>query len=484
MSTAINKRPMSYYVNSLVAICLMLFFGFLPAIEPLTPFGMRILGIFLGAIYGWCTVEMIWPSFLALIMLGFTEYTTVTAAFQTAASNETVLISLFFLCIAYLIQTSGLGTVIANKILSMKISRGRPWVMSTMLLLAAYIATILLKSTPAVLLCWTFLYSIGEAANMPKQHKYMGLMVVGIVYTSIFSQCLIPIFMGVLVNFGLASAAYGETLQYSYVVFMAWAFIVGIAATLLYILMCKFIIRPDVSALKNIDYTKFADKQHLNSKQKVICILFVVLIFALLSSSLFPSSWAVTKFFTKLGTLGIVMGFLALIMFIPSEGKSLGGNFKDLAQGIAWDLIIMVATALTLAGALVSDGTGIKVLVADLVTPFLGNYSPYVFLAVLMLLVLFLTNLINNVVVSTILIPIVIPMADTIGFSPVALTSLFTITASIGILLPSGSPSGALIHSNREYLPAKRAIWYSFLTNLSYIIVLLVVAIPLAMIML
>ena len=353
MATVIAKRPTSYYINSVITICLMLFFGFLPPFSTLTPLGMRILGIFLGAIYGWCTVELIWPSFLALIMLGFTEYTTVTAAFQTAASNETVLISLFFLCVAHLVQTSGLGSVVANKILSMKISRGRPWVMSTMLLLAAYIATILLKSTPAVLLCWTFLYSIGEAANMPKQHKYVEVMVIGIVYTTIFAQCLFPFFMGALINFGLASTAYGATLNVSYAAFIAWAFIFGVASVAMYILMCKFVIRPDVSALKNIDYTKYADNQQMSGKQKLIGILFIVLVFALLATSLLPSSWSVTKFFNSLGTLGIIMAFVALILFIPYDGQPLGGKFKDLAQGIAWDLIIWIASALTLDGGLV-----------------------------------------------------------------------------------------------------------------------------------
>ena len=470
MAQELLSRPKSYYINSVIAVCIMLFFGFLPPLGSMTEIGMRILGIFLGAIYAWCTVELVWPSFFALICLGFTDYITVPKAFATAASNDTVLTALFFFCIATLVQTSGLGNVIANKILGLKIAKGRPWVLSTILLLAAYIASIMIKQMPAVIICWTFLYNIAEEAKMDKQHKYVELMVVGMVYATIFAQCLLPFFMGVLVNFGMASAAYGAELSVSYIVYMLWAFIFGLVAIAFYVFMCKFILRPDVSGLKNIDYTKFSAESKMNAKQKFIGCYFIALVIALLITSLFPTDWVITKIFSRLGTLGIIMLFVGIALLVPFDGQPLGGKFKNLS-------------ALTLAGALVSEGTGIKPLIASIVIPILGDYSPYMFMVVFLLMALILTNLINNVVVSTVLLPIVIPMADTIGFSPLALTALFTVTTTVAILLPSASPSGALMHSNRDHLSAKHALLYAFLANLCYVIALLTVGIPLAMLM-
>ena len=45
MSTVLTKK---YYIHVAISLLLMLGFGHLPPIEPLTPFGMKALGIFLG----------------------------------------------------------------------------------------------------------------------------------------------------------------------------------------------------------------------------------------------------------------------------------------------------------------------------------------------------------------------------------------------------------------------------------------------------
>lgn len=88
---AAPERQTMKYVNSVIAVLFMLFFRFLPAPAPLEPVGMAILGIFIGAIYAWCTVSLIWPSILALTLLGLTGYCTVQQAYATAAGNNTVL---------------------------------------------------------------------------------------------------------------------------------------------------------------------------------------------------------------------------------------------------------------------------------------------------------------------------------------------------------------------------------------------------------
>ncbi len=77
MSTAISakKRPLSlsYYIHT--AICLIIMFGVgqLPPLAPLTPLGMNLVGIFLGVLYGWIFIEIVWPSLaglLAMMLIG------------------------------------------------------------------------------------------------------------------------------------------------------------------------------------------------------------------------------------------------------------------------------------------------------------------------------------------------------------------------------------------------------------------------------
>ena len=41
----------------------------LPPVEPLTPLGMNLIGIFLGVLYGWVCIEIVWPSLAGLLAL-------------------------------------------------------------------------------------------------------------------------------------------------------------------------------------------------------------------------------------------------------------------------------------------------------------------------------------------------------------------------------------------------------------------------------
>lgn len=50
---------MWYYINSVVCVVLMVGFRFLPTFGQVTPYGMEVLGIFFGAIYGWLYLAFI-----------------------------------------------------------------------------------------------------------------------------------------------------------------------------------------------------------------------------------------------------------------------------------------------------------------------------------------------------------------------------------------------------------------------------------------
>lgn len=47
-------------IHFLVGLAIMLVFRFIPPIEPLTAIGMQILGIFVGTLYLWTTVDVLW----------------------------------------------------------------------------------------------------------------------------------------------------------------------------------------------------------------------------------------------------------------------------------------------------------------------------------------------------------------------------------------------------------------------------------------
>ncbi len=482
-----NEKDLKYtpakLINSAIAICLMLFFGSLPPIGGITPLGMQILGIFLGAIWGWCTVDLVWPSVLALTLLGFTGYTSVVGAFGALFSNQNVLVVLFFMIIAEMINQSGLGTFIAHKLLGLKFTQGRPWLFSLMLCYVAAIATPLIKFAPAILLCWGFLYNICETTGYKKGDKWPMYMVFGIIYSVSFSAALVPTYAGVQVNIGLMMGAFPDA-SFPYGTFELLTLLVTVITPALYILTCKYVFRPDVSKLKDTDFSQYSQSEKMTTTQKIVAIYVVALIVCLLATSFVTKTAPVIGILAQLGVLGVTVVFLVIGILVHSEGRPLI-NFNVMAsKGILWNVIIMLGTALTLAGALSSDGTNVKQALGMLLSPIFSDYSPYLFLLVFSIIAMILTNFISNGVVSAIVFPLAFPFAQTIGFSPVALTGLMIFSASLAIMLPSASPVGAMLYSNTEWIKPKDCIRLALVCMVTFAVLLAVLFVPLSMILL
>ena len=67
-----GSSPM-YWVHTCICLLIMFGFGQMAPFGPLTPLGMNLIGIFLGILYGWIFIEIVWPSLaglLALMLIG------------------------------------------------------------------------------------------------------------------------------------------------------------------------------------------------------------------------------------------------------------------------------------------------------------------------------------------------------------------------------------------------------------------------------
>ena len=74
---AYNKTKIMNIGHSLICLYLLFGFGYLPAFGALNTIGMKVLGVFLGMLYGWTFIGFIWPSMIGIIALGLSGYATV-----------------------------------------------------------------------------------------------------------------------------------------------------------------------------------------------------------------------------------------------------------------------------------------------------------------------------------------------------------------------------------------------------------------------
>ena len=117
--------PMQY-VHIIITLLLMFGFGYLPTFSTLTPVGMKLLGLFLGVIYGYSTCNAIWPSLFAFIAFGLSGYTDMNGAISSMLGGSTVfqIITQYFTAGAIVIY--GFGKWFVRWSLTKKIFQGKP----------------------------------------------------------------------------------------------------------------------------------------------------------------------------------------------------------------------------------------------------------------------------------------------------------------------------------------------------------------------
>ena len=125
--TAMSKKTKMYYIHSAIGLAIMFLFGFLPPFDPITPLGMKFLGIFIGLCYLWSFVDMGWPilaSFVAIISLGCMP---ITQIYTSAFANSTLMLCLFMMLVMMPLAESGVFDYAAAWVLKQKILQGHPW---------------------------------------------------------------------------------------------------------------------------------------------------------------------------------------------------------------------------------------------------------------------------------------------------------------------------------------------------------------------
>ena len=349
-----------YYVNTVITIVLMLGIGHLSPWGSLNPLGMTVMGIFIGLLYGWTTIGFIWPSLMGILALGMSGYQTtlevLTAGF--GAANNTVL-CIFLFTFAVYMDRIGLSHIIANWFISRKICIGRPYVLTLMIFLAAYVLGATISLFTAILLLFSIFYNMCDTLGYKKLEAYPVLTLCGIVYAAMLGFAIFPFkAVQILVLSSLSAASDGLSVDFGQ--FTITTFVITAICLAIYLIIMKYIIRPDVSNFDGIgDIFEELRDIHMNQEQKIGMGFLIFFMFAMFAPSVLPKSWWITTFFKGLGipgSLALVLMFMAMLQI---KGK-VSFSFQDCAkQGMNWDMIIMFCATMPVSAAMSSKDVGV-----------------------------------------------------------------------------------------------------------------------------
>ena len=472
-----NKPNVMYFVHTIICLAIMFGFGQLTPVEPLTPLGMNLIGIFLGVLYGWIFIDIIWPSIaglLALMLVGGMK----PGVLLNKSFGDPIVVMMFFIFVfCATINYYGLSKFISLWFITRKAVAGKPWLFTYTFLGSIMLLGGLTSASPAAVIGWSILYGVCEVCGYKKGDGYPTMMVFGVVYAAQVGMALIPFKQAALTVMSAYETMSGTHIDYAKYMFIA--LVACALCSLLFLLIGKYIFRPDVSKLADLDASKLDKDQSLclNNVQKSVLGFLFALVALLLIPAFLPKDLFVVRFLQGIGNTGICMFLVGVMCFIKVNGKPLL-RFKAMVDdGVAWGIIFILAMVQPLSGAMANPASGITPFLMSVLEPLFGSGSPMFFALCMGLLATILTQFINNCAVGVALMPVIFSYCTNIGVGPELPVIMVVMGVHLAFLTPAASSSAALLHGN-EWASTK-SIWKSspIVILLSWILMSAVVAI-------
>lgn len=480
-----KEKKNLYVVHLLVMAVIMIGFRLVPPPGTVTAYGMAVLGVFLGLIYGWTFIDLLIPSIAGAIVLATTGYGSVQEVLVAMFSNSTVIMMMFGVLAFMAIQQSGAGDWAVAKLLSSKLAKKSP-----VMILEIFFLIFILGNICGIV--W-FLYfallplmaDMLQKCGYEKGDRFNFFFLAGCLMAGQIGMSIFPFMGWSLMTAGTMMQLTQTAISYN--AYMALMVIIIAVMMITYPLLmkvcgCKF----DKMAHVDIDaaFPNVKGNDKITQRQSLAIWSVVVFIAVMIILSMFSGNIPILNTINlQIGVLGLMLIlWLFVIAFRTKDGKPLL-DMREAAGSFTWDMLMLIAVALLISSVLTSEETGISSWLAGLLMPLFSGASPFMFLFVLALATIFLTNVGNNIALCFVMINLVSVMYNS-GF-PVNVTAAAVIislsSVFVAFLTPAASLPGALLHSSACLKPATIYKW-TWPLMLYGTLLLMVVLIPYVMI--
>lgn len=479
MSSKKETKDWVYWMHTVITIALMFGIGYLEPWGSLETIGMKVLGIFIGLLWGWTFIGFVWPSLLGILALGLSGYQTVNAVLTAGfgAPLNTVLCIFLFVFAAYM-DKIGLSKIIANWFISRKICVGRPYVFTLMVFIAAYVLGATVSLFTAILLLFSIFYNVCDTLGYQKREKYPVFVLTGIVYSAMLGFALFPLkAVQVMVLGSLSTVSGGLTVDFGG--FTVLTFAITVVCLAVWMLFGKFIVRPDLSNFDGVG-DMFEELRHVsvNGEQKIAAFFLCLFMFAMFAPSILPKEFFVAKFFNTIGITGSLVFVLVLMAMLKVNGK-VSFNFADCAKdGMNWEMIVMFAATMPVSAAMSNEDIGVIKFLVELLEPIFNNFNGLGFCVVFLIIGGLLTQVAHNLVLAALLTPVLYQFCIQLGGDPIAMSVLFSFSIATAVATPGGSATAALMFTN-DWIGSGNSYKYGWTMAIISLIVVIVVGLPL-----
>jgi len=421
----------------------------------ITAMGMKIIGVFIGVLYGWTFLGFFWTScfgMLALALTGYKDITSILAeGFGSAAALQVLIL---FILVAYLID-SGFVELATGFFVTRKFAIGRPFILVFMILYGCGFVNMLGLGFGGVFFVWAIMYKMFDLLGYKKGDMLVTFWIYGGAICAALANAVFPfvtfpiLFKGWLAPLGVTIPDAG---------WLIWNLVYFTVFMILYVLTGKYILRLNVEPfIARADEVAAVYKQQSATKQqKIACGMVLLFLFITLSPSFLPDG-TIKTYLAQYGLLGATLLLVTITSFIYIEGKPLTDWSKCARQGVNWDLVIMFVATTPIANALESGDAGILTTVFSIVLPVIENMGPFLYTLCVLAFFLIFTQFAHNVVLVIAFAPTLLALGADIGVNVAFMSAMICVVAQTAFLTPGASSPAAAVHSNTDWIDVKQA---------------------------
>ena len=429
-----------------IAIMFILTFGvaICPPFGSVTPFGMKVLGVFLGVLYGWLTVDLLYASIWGFASLGLFGVMTTTKALSTGLGNDQVVVVLAVMAFTGALDSIGVTKNITNWILTKKIFIKSPWLLVIGMIIAAFLLGLAGASLPGVLMIWQIINLICEKNSIPKGDPFIAFMLMIVTIAAFCGMFALPFHAISLIFTGYFVQAVGAGFEVSS--FTTVAFASFFATIALMVITAKFIFRLDAKKFIIPNEMIQQMKQEKVTKEAKIGLIILVLYIA---GIILPSSFHNMPGAQTLNSLGIggvsIVGMMALAL-ISIKSKGVVNLIKSWRESTDWSLILLLAVTFPIANSMSNAESGIMPTIMQFIMPIVSKMGLTMFLFIVMVLLGILTQFTHNIVLAAMFTSFLIPICSQLGGNVYTFFMIMYFTLNASYVTPAASFQSALVH--------------------------------------
>lgn len=480
------------WIGAVVGVLIMFGTGFVvPAWSAVTPMGVSMIGVFIGLlVLITATNNLIWTSLLAIFAIVVLGYSAGNATISSSLGNSTVFQCILLFMICFGMRKTGVGEVLAKKVVSAKFMQGRPFVFTWVLLAVFMLADTLLGATAGTLLAYTIFDSIKDVLGFQKKDRYVQAMKMGLYLCGIMGAALMPFQampLAITGAFTAAIAPYG--FGFNAGLYIVGSLIVGMVFVFAYALLIKFVFGCDMSRLQSFDPNEIEALKKIDSHFSAGQIIYVLAFLVGIAYSfvtLFISKD--TAFYAWFGPISQGVWFVVTIVavsLIHIEGKPLLDTRAAMKEGVDWGIILAVAAFVVIGGALSNQDLGIQAWLTELLSPIFANMPFPVFMLIIIAVTTIITNFFSNmatgIIVSSVAMPFIAAYCGA-GADATMIAAAISVSANCAFLTYAAAGPAPIMLGNEDM--ESKFVWSrGAITIVAYVIVATVVFSVLAMVL-